>query len=431
MFQRIARNAASLISAQAAAKVAGLITTIVIARALHASGYGLYAAAWAFGLLVAALADGGLAYFVAVEVARVPRTARRFFWTALALRLVLCIAALGAAAAIVPLLRFHGLLATAALLQCGSSLLDGISAQVFAYYRAIARMHIEAAITTFGRFAFVVATLAALAFSHTIVAVSTGACIASLVTVSIALVTVAKSLRPAFPRRAAAIAVGRGALPFAANGLLTQIFFRIDVLMLRFFGIADAAIGAYSGAYRMMEVPRLAFGSISAGALAEAATLAHPRDRGALSSLGARVTNLTLWCTVPASLLFLIAPQFLVRLVYGPGFEHAAALLQLLAPMPLLMASNSVAITLVNAIGGQRTVTRIFMLLTIVNIVLNLWAIPTLGATGAALVTIATELVELVAFVLVIRRRIGTVRMKWPGISIAAPAGVVPGSVAR
>src|SRR5581483_8659321 len=134
---------------------------------------------------------------------------------------------------------------------CGTSLLDGVGTQVFAYYRATARMHVEATITTFGRFAFVVATLTALAFSHTIVAVSLGACVASLITASTALVTAARSLRPVFPRRAAVIAVGRAALPFAANGLLTQVFFRIDVLMLRFFGIADVAIGAYSGAYRV------------------------------------------------------------------------------------------------------------------------------------------------------------------------------------
>ena len=42
---------------------------------------------------------------------------------------------------------------------------------------------------------------------------------------------------------------------FCRSGLLSYVFFRIDTLLLRAFGIADVAIGAYSAAYRVMEAP--------------------------------------------------------------------------------------------------------------------------------------------------------------------------------
>jgi O-antigen/teichoic acid export membrane protein len=403
---RVLRNAASLTGAQLAMKLAGLAVTILVARALHADGFGRFAAAWSFGMLVGVLADGGLAYFVALEVSRARRTARRFVWTALTLRAALCLLGILIAAAALPLLHFSGPLAAAALVFALSAVLDGLCAQILAYYRAVARMHVEASVVTFGRVALIAAS--AMALVHpSVLAFALAQCAASAATAAVALRLLGAEVPPIRPRRRALRAIAFGTLPFTANGLLTYVFFRIDTLLLRGFGIPDAAIGAYSAAYRVMEAPRTAFAStIAAGALPAATSLAHPSQRASFLRLGRTTTGLVLWIMAPAALVFALAPGLVIGLIFGRGFTDAATLLLVLSPMPILMGLDAILGTFLNALSLQKTVTAVFALCALVNVTLNVIMIPRSGALGAAIATVLTEAVELSAFALVVWRRL-------------------------
>lgn len=436
MIARVLRNAASLASAQVVMKGAGLLVMILVARAIHADGFGRYAAAGAYGILAGVLADGGLAYLVALEVARVPRTARRFVWTALALRGALCAVALALAAALLPLLRFDGPLAIAALLFAASALLDGLATQALAYYRATARMHVEANVVAIGRVIYVAATVIALLAHPAVVSLALAQAVASAITAALALSTMNRSVPAARPRIRALRAIAAGALPFAANGLLSYVFFRIDTLLLRAFGIADASVGAYSAAYRIMEAPRLAFGSIAAGVLPAASSLGHPNARAEFRRLGTTATALVLWIVAPAVLAFALAPDAVIRLIFGHGFSGAGLLLLVLSPMPILMALDAVLGSLLNALGAQRAVTGLFILCSVVNVALNVALIPRTGALGAAIATVGTELVELIGFAVLVGQRLGSVRPAIGGIVFASAAGAsiaafVPGGIIR
>jgi O-antigen/teichoic acid export membrane protein len=436
MIGRVLRNAASLASAQIVMKFAGLLVTILVARSLHADGFGRFASAWSYGMLVGVLADGGLAYFVALEVSRVPRTARRFVWTALALRSLICAAGLTIAALALPLLRFDGPLALAAMVFAVSAILDGLTSQALAFYRATARMHVEAKVVSFGRIFIVATTGVALLIHPSVLSFALAQATASAATVVLALLTLRADAPPALPRVRALRAIAVGALPFAASGLLSYVFFRIDTLMLRAFGIADAAIGAYSAAYRIMEAPRTVFGSVAAGILPAATSLGHPRSREELRRLAATATALVLWMVVPAVLVFALAPEAMIRLIFGHGFSGAALLLMVLSPMPILMALDAVLGSLLNALGVQKMVTGVFALCAIVNVGLNVGLIPPYGALGAAIATVGTEVVELAAFAVLVARSLGSVRPALGGLVLASAAGagaaaLAPAGLAR
>ncbi len=430
MIQRVLRNAASLASAQVVMKAAGLAVTILVARSLHASGFGAFAAAWSYGMLVGVLADAGLGYFVALEVSRVPRTARRFVWTALALRGIVCTIGLAISVIALPFFHFSSALAWAAMAFAFSAVLDGIQAQMLAYYRAIARMHVEASVVTVGRVALVVATLAALLIRPTVLAFALAQALASIVTVVVAGIILRRDVAPVMPRRRAIRAIAIGALPFAASGLLSYVFFRIDTLLLRAFGIADASIGAYSAAYRVMEAPRTAFGSIAAGVLPAATSLAHPRERAKFRQLATTTAAIALWVVLPAVLAFALSPGTVIGIIFGHGFAAAAPLLLLLAPMPILMALDAVLGSLLNALGAQKWVTGVFALCAVANVALNVILIPRSGAMGAAIATLATEAIELGAFAILVQRRLGNVRPAVGGMVLASAVGAGAGALA-
>jgi O-antigen/teichoic acid export membrane protein len=73
-------------------------------------------------------------------------------------------------------------------------------------------------------------------------------------------------------------------------------------------------------------------------------------------------------------------------------------------------------------------VTGVFALCAIANVALNVWLIPREGAVGAAIATVATELVELTAFAMLVQARLGSVRPALAGLTAAALAGVGAGS---
>jgi O-antigen/teichoic acid export membrane protein len=429
LIAKVLRNAASLASAQVVMKAAGLAVTILVARALHAGGFGQFAATWSYGMLVGVLADAGLAYFVALEVSRVPRTARRFVWTALALRCVVCTTGLVIAAAALPFLHFSPVLAAAAMAFAFSAVLDGVQAQILSYYRAVARMHVEAQIVTVGRVALIVTTLVALVIRPTVLSFALAQLVASAIAVVVAGAVMCRDVAPIVPRMRALRAIAIGALPFAASGLLSYVFFRIDTLLLRAFGIADASIGAYSAAYRVMEAPRTAFGSIAAGVLPAATSLAHPRERAKFRQLGMTTTAIALWVVLPAVLAFALSPGTVIGIIFGHGFAAAAPLLLVLAPMPILMALDAVLGSLLNALGAQKAVTGVFAICAVANVALNVILIPRSGAMGAAIATVATEAVELGAFALLVQQRLGSVRPALGGMVIASAAGAGAGSL--
>jgi O-antigen/teichoic acid export membrane protein len=310
-----------------------------------------------------------------------------------------------------------------------SSVLDGVQAQAVSYYRAVARMHVEAGIVTVGRIALVGTTIVALAIDPTVLSFAVAQAVASLITLIVTGVVLCHDVPPIVPRARALRAIAVGALPFAASGLLSYVFFRVDTLLLRAFGIADAAIGAYSAAYRVMEAPRLAFGSIAAGVLPAATSLAHPNQRVAFRKLGTTTTAIVLWVVLPAVLAFALSPGTVIRLIFGHGFDGAVPLLLILAPMPILMALDAVLGSLLSALGAQKRVTVVFGLCAIANVALNIALIPRSGAMGAAIATLLTEVLELGAFVVLVQRRLGYVRPALGGLVIASAAGAGAGSL--
>ncbi len=421
------RNAANLASAEAAAKCAGLALAFVLARALHPAGYGTYAVALAFGSIFGVLAGGGIQPLTIREIARARRAERRLFWNAYWLRVAQHVAGLALAALALAFVHFDGAARAAAFLFAGATLLDGLTAQAMTLFRGRQQMGIEAKLTSAGRFANLALTLVALAIAPSVVAVAAAAALGSCVLAAIAFVTVARRIAPVAPRTRALAALWAHALPFAAGGFLVYVFFRIDVLLLRGFGVAAAAIGDYSAAYRVMEVTRVPSAVVAQGYGPAAASFRNVADKSRLLELASRAWSVTLGVALPSVLLFTLVPGTIVHIVFGKAFGAAVPLLVAMALMPLFMSINGVAIQTVNSQGFQGWATAIFGLCAVVNVGLNVALIPRLGALGAALATVATEVVQSAALLTWIIARFGLPRPQAARVALGAVIGLAAG----
>ncbi len=379
----------------------------MLARVLHPAGYGAYAVALAFGSIVGAFAGAGVQPLAVREIARAPRATAGIFWTSFWLRGTLNVVAVIAAIGILALVGLEKQTRVAAAFFTLSVLFDGMTAQAMTLFRGRQNMGIEARLTSAGRVGNLVCTLVAIALTPNVAGVALASAVASAALFAVAFRLVIKTLPPVRPRLRAARALLAESIPFAAGGLLVYIFFRIDVLLLRVLGVGEAHIGNYSAAYRVMEVTRMPSAMIAQGYGPAAARFRNVAAKNDLVALAARAWTVTVGIALPCVLAFALAPALIIHIVFSNAYHEAIGLLLVMAAMPAFMAINGVAIQTVNSQGYQGWCTAIFGLCASFNVALNLLLIPHVGALGAAIATIATEVLQTAALLTWIVVRFG------------------------
>lgn len=199
--------------------------------------------------------------------------------------------------------------------------------------------------------------------------------------------------------------LGRQALPLGVSAVAVSIYFHVDTLLLRPMQ-GEEEVGRYAAAYRLMAVGLLVpalFGQV----VFPVFTRCHQASRALLERVVQRSSfYMALLGSIACALLVCLAAE-LLELVYGPDYRSAELPLVLLAPALLCIYLCYPLTTALITAGKATTFARITLLAVLVNLVLDLVLIPGYGAEGAALATLATEALVLVAGFSSLRRRVG------------------------
>jgi stage V sporulation protein B len=214
------------------------------------------------------------------------------------------------------------------------------------------------------------------------------------------------SIEPRIIRRALV-----GGLPFFFASAIVLVYGKIDVPLLE--QMSDSrTVGWYSVAYQWVSLP--AFFAFTIMAAVFPSMSAHGKDMGpALALQTNKAIRLVFLVGAPVATGIGLVAKDGLRLIYSNnGFEHAAPLLAILAPhLPIV----SITVVLGGAIAAsdrQNAWLVVGVVAVIVNIGLNLAAIPWTvhryhnGAIGAATVTVVTEMAIL----------IGAMTLRPPGV---------------
>lgn len=212
--------------------------------------------------------------------------------------------------------------------------------------------------------------------------------------------------------------------PLAAALAVGTISYRVDMWMVALLR-DDAEVGVYAAAYRLLEGLLIPAGAIATARLASIVRSPDtelPRRLTRLCAATVAVTGL------PAIVLALTAP-FVLRLTFGSAFADSTSVLRLLLAGSIASAAVVVVVPAISA--RSRTGSLVISLTSaLANIGLNALFIPGRGAQGAAIASLITQGVTLVAAVVVLRRLL--VRSQDPsakeGPRIESPIG--PGSSA-
>jgi O-antigen/teichoic acid export membrane protein len=381
-----------------AARVIDAAFALVYLRVLGLAGTGSYQQVVVLTTYLDTLIDFGLNALLARDVPRSPGAAGAAFRAVALVRLGLWLVGLPLVALIYgPGRDMAGVPADAAL--AGGLFYLGLLPTVLAKTAtgllwAFERLELPAGVSVVATVFKTGLGVLVLASGFGLVGLAASSLLVNLVTAGALLVLLARVFPRHRPPSPAPRSIGwvREAWPLFVNQLLQGLFFKVDAVLLPPLAGATAA-GAYAAAYKVGEGAGIISSSFT---LALFPRLSREADLARAYRLALRVL---LQLAFPLATDIAILAEHVVAVVGGRAFlpDAAIALAILIWYLPLSFANGLTQYVLIAA-GRQRFLTAAFLAAFIFNVAANLVLIPRFGFVGAALITVASELVLLIPF---------------------------------
>jgi O-antigen/teichoic acid export membrane protein len=364
-----------------AARIAGAVGGVLVARLLGPSGRGQFAILVFLATAASLAAAAGIQFWVAREVARSHgvRVARSVVRThVLALVIALGVVGLACGGAVAGLARVD---TTTVVVTVVLAATNAVQLVFLALPNGLRAMGIVAVVTVVAALVYVAVGVVLLAADEpSIAAVLAGAALGNIVSIAIALRWLACAPEGDEPERRGLqeywSALRFGA-PAGAGELVLLAMLRADVLLVAFF-LPLRAVGLYAVATALAEVLWIVPDGVAQVVLPTTA-------RQPASSKTPMLLRYTVAATVAAGALLVLGAVPLIDLVFGPAFRDAASAVPLLAVASIfggiwkIVGSEVVALgrsapRLTSALGGL-----------VAMVAVDLVAIPRFGIVGAAL----------------------------------------------
>ncbi|MCD6162244.1 MAG: flippase [candidate division Zixibacteria bacterium] len=189
--------------------------------------------------------------------------------------------------------------------------------------------------------------------------------------------------------------------PLGITAILITIYYRADLIMLSIIK-GDQAVGCYNSAYALVNGLLLVSATFSSTLLPRMSSY-FKREPDKLDVLYQTGFKYLLFFGMAAAFGAAFLAEPIYRLIYPEAYLPGANALKILIWAMAMMFVN----TLQNALMIARDLKKRLMYLTgagaFVNIILNLILIPPYGFAGAALATVASELITAAGFIITLR----------------------------
>lgn len=198
--------------------------------------------------------------------------------------------------------------------------------------------------------------------------------------------------------------VGYGGYIFG-SGLMSNIFANLDQIMIGRF-LAPASVAFYNAATRIngfVDVPSYAATEVIFPKLSSASVHEGPER---VRYLYEKMVAVLLCFTIPAALFIILFPKFMIHLVAGARYEPAALILQLYMITGLLRPMQNQAANLLNSVGKPGLCFWMNTGSLAVYLGVNYTCLSLFGFYGAAVGTLITSILGMIAWYVVMKREI-------------------------
>jgi O-antigen/teichoic acid export membrane protein len=394
--QRVVKNTGVIIVGDVIFRLISLVVIIYLARYLGTVGFGKYCFVFAYLAFFGIISDFGFNVILVREMSRDFSIAPKLIGNAYIIKLILTVFAVVLSMIVITLASYPSDTITYVCIAAFTLLFMSFSDLYTTIFQANLRMgyNIIAKLT----FKVLSAGLILwIIFSHgTLMQVMVVMVFSEAVKALLSFLFSKKFVRPQFK-----IDFGlwkylfKEALPLALSSVIWIIYYQIDMVMLSPMQ-GDAAVGIYSAAHKLFEpfslIP-IAFMTSMFPIMSEA--FKTSKDR--LIKSYRLCLKYLLIIALPISIGITFIADKVIFLIYGAEFAKSATALQILICALVFTFASSLFLQLLISIDKQKLTTLSTGTCAIVNIALNLILIPILSYNGAAIATVATNMVLFIA----------------------------------
>ena len=190
------------------------------------------------------------------------------------------------------------------------------------------------------------------------------------------------------------------ALPFALSGIFYSIYYSVDTVMLSNM-IGDYATGIYNASYKLISVLTV-FYSVYTAVIYPVMSKFFKNDEKLLVVVFEKSVKYLSLVIIPIAIATVLYSTDIVQLIFGIEFNESSSALSILIWTVCLLFINGACGTLLNASHKEMTVTKVYFIAAVFNIVLNLFMIPHYSYVGAAISTVLSDLLILIISLYVI-----------------------------
>ena len=454
--RRVFKNSAITFAMRMVVKALDMVIFFILVGSFDVATFGDYLfAILLVGQYLTIFTEFGLGVLLTREVARDPASARRLFGLTLTLRLLLIgLVALPVTLLVVGAYTLLGQPISVAGQQTIFILLltlipGAFSGAVTALYNASERMEVPALMEVVTATLNFLARLGVMVLGLGILGLAWAAVAVSTVT---ALIFAALQRHDFFPPRIAWEAarmrwLALTALPLMLNNLLSAVFFRFDVFIVRAFGgpAAERLVGQYNTPYTLLNIAMIIPPAVTFAVFPLLSRRAGG-DRADLAAAQNRTLQVLLLLAFPLAMGLSVLSHDLIQLFTRrqfPDYQPSIAVLAILAWfLPLSFVNGLIQYVLI-AVNRQAAITRAFVIGAAFNLLANLAAMPIAtyafgqpvwGLYAAAVITILSEVVLYLVFLPLLRSEALTpplLALAWrPLVAALAMGAIMVGVIA-
>lgn len=392
---RIIQNSGSILLYTTGVKVLKLVTFLLLARYLGVSQFGKFSLVLAFVELFRVMADFGVDTAVIRRLSVSDQNQSNLVGNTITLKLILAAASYLLALLIALVLRYPSdlvlLIGLAAFVLFASSSANALTTPFQAHLRM--KQLIPARISGGIFFVLAVAIGIQLGLSLAVfLAIWVGAEFVTLLLtaliakswVRLKFLSDRKQLRQIFAE----------AIPLGISAILITAYFRLGTLILGWM-VGYHAVGEYAVAYRITESFLILAVAIASSVYPIFSKIAESGDFKRFKRALIKVYGSSLLLGALFAICITIFAAQILNLI-SPEYKGSISPLILLSWASVVMFANIQSAASIQGLGLFKLVTGIASVNLIVNVLLNLYFIPLMAATGVALATLLTEGINMI-----------------------------------
>ena len=387
----IFKNISWLMISQIIASICGFIWTIIIARYLGVKLNGVLGFAISFSGIIGITLDLGISSYIVRQVATNYDSAPKYLGNAIPLKTIFSVGTLLLSLIILIIMKSNELTITITLLFVIEGIIKTFIGLLNGFFQAFEEAKYQGIGNTISNILLLIFILLAVFTDLGIYGITFAYILANLIALIYEYCVLEKYIaKPEYEfDKALSKKLILLSLPFAATGILYSIYYSIDVVMLTNL-IGDYATGIYNATYKLISILTM-FNGIYAAVIFPVMSKFFKNDKKLLVISYEKSIKYLMLILIPIAVATMFYSLDIVQLIYGFEYSNASSVLSILIWTVCLLSISAAGNTLLNASHKEVTVTKIYAIAAVFNIVLNLFMIPYLSYDGAAITTVLSD----------------------------------------